>query len=347
MTAVLEDLRDLSDAALADTYDRAADDAARSAVLAELGRRDAADRTARARAALDRIRHEAECAVHAQFLAASEWTRGRLLSREGVAAGIAERDLWRLPADRADRFMSEELSDYFMFVSPRLTVATYVRQHAAEARVARLEALDQGDAVASDDITDDEIGAIDDDEHASDRPRLARDDASAFRFESPAAEAPEAGGRGTVQRGGHRAELAEDAEDAGAAAGRPGRTVRPVEEGEMTENGTRAKTFAETDEIDQEWLWPGMIPAGLLTVIFGPPKASKTTLVCEYAARVSRGDVNPDGTSLGPAAPVLLGALEDISESSTIKKLRAAKADLGNVVDVSKRPGRRRAGTGT
>lgn len=106
----------------------------------------------------------------------------------------------------------------------------------------------------------------------------------------------------------------------------------------ITEQGTRAPTFAEVEEVDQEWLWPGMIPAGLLTVIFGPPKASKTTLVCEYAARVSRGDVNPDGTSLGPAAPVLLGALEDISESSTIKKLRAAKADLGNVVDVSKGP---------
>ena len=67
----------------------------------------------------------------------------------------------------------------------------------------------------------------------------------------------------------------------------------------MTENGTRAVTFAEIEESDQEWLWPGMIPAGLLTVAFGPPKVSKTSLVCEYAARVSRGDVNPDGTSLG------------------------------------------------
>ena len=81
-----------------------------------------------------------------------------------------------------------------------------------------------------------------------------------------------------------------------------------------------------------------MIPAGLLTVIFGPPKASKTTLVIDYAARVSRGDVNPDGTSLGMAAPVLMGALEDISESSTIKKLKAARADLGMVVDVAGGP---------
>jgi AAA domain-containing protein len=102
--------------------------------------------------------------------------------------------------------------------------------------------------------------------------------------------------------------------------------------------GPRVPTFADIEETDQEWLWPGIIPAGLLTVVFGPPKASKSTLVCEYAARVSRGDVNPDGTSLGPAAPVLLGALEDISESSTIKKLKAARADLGAIVDVSGGP---------
>jgi hypothetical protein len=35
---------------------------------------------------------------------------------------------------------------------------------------------------------------------------------------------------------------------------------------------------------------------------------------------------------------VLLGALEDVSESGTIKKLRAARADLSMVVDVSKGP---------
>jgi AAA domain len=105
-----------------------------------------------------------------------------------------------------------------------------------------------------------------------------------------------------------------------------------------TERRTSVKTFAEIEDIEQEWLWPGMIPAGLLTVIFGPPKVSKTTMLCDYAARVSRGDVNPDGTSLGPAAPVLFGALEDITESSTIKRLRAARCDDAMIVDISKGP---------
>ncbi|HQU44904.1 MAG TPA: hypothetical protein PK867_18965, partial [Pirellulales bacterium] len=43
------------------------------------------------------IRHEAELAVHAQFLEASEWCRGRLLSRAGMAAGIAEARRFRRP----------------------------------------------------------------------------------------------------------------------------------------------------------------------------------------------------------------------------------------------------------
>ena len=100
MTAVLDDMRGLTDTGLLAAF-RAADDAAARAVLAEAERRDQAEaerrdlaaRTARAREALAVIRAEAECAVHAQYLAASEWTRGRLLSREGRAAGVSRAGL--------------------------------------------------------------------------------------------------------------------------------------------------------------------------------------------------------------------------------------------------------------
>ena len=73
MTAVLEDVRHLPDADLIGAY-RAADDVLAEAILSEAARRDRADRMAKARRALDAIRHDAECAVHAQYLAASEWT---------------------------------------------------------------------------------------------------------------------------------------------------------------------------------------------------------------------------------------------------------------------------------
>lgn len=106
----------------------------------------------------------------------------------------------------------------------------------------------------------------------------------------------------------------------------------------MTELKTRAKTFAEVEETDQPWLWPGYVPEGLLTVLIAPPGASKTTLVSDIAARVSRGDAWPDGTGAVPPAPVILAALEDASESSMIHKLKAAHADLANVVDASGGP---------
>jgi hypothetical protein len=338
------DIRALTDEEIAGLYDAAAEDD-RAACLAELERRDLAERTAPAREALAVLRAEGELAAYAQYREAEAWCRGRLLSREGMAAGIAEEDLWRLPADKAARYSSEELRDYHLFVKPRITAAGYVRQRAAEARAARMEAREAGEAgdLAADDpmtegeISDDGFAEHDD----TSGPGLAGDDAGAFRHGASAEEAPQAGSGCAVHGARPGTGPAEDGEDAGTAAGGPGRPVRPVarEDGDdMGEGGTRAKTFAETDEIDQEWLWPGMIPAGLLTVVFGPPKASKTTLVVDYAARVSRGDVNPDGTSLGPAAPVLMGALEDISESSTVKKLKAARADLSMVVDVSGGP---------
>lgn len=106
----------------------------------------------------------------------------------------------------------------------------------------------------------------------------------------------------------------------------------------MTETKTRARTFADVEECDQPWLWEGYVPEGLLTVLIAPPGASKTTLVSDFAARVSRGDVWPDGSGGVSPAPVIMAALEDASESSMIHKLKAARADLANVVDASGGP---------
>ena len=118
-----------------------------------------------------------------------------------------ERDLWRLPADKAGRFASEELADWWAFVQPRLTVGDYVRRHAAEAREARMQAREAGESgdLAADDITTE--GGITDDGSAEhdgpEGPGLADDDAGAFRRVPAAAEAPEAGSRaGSVRPGG-------------------------------------------------------------------------------------------------------------------------------------------------
>lgn len=336
-TSAPPDYRALTDDQLADIYQ--ADPSAFDAVAAELDRRDRAARMTKARKRLGEIRGEGDTAAFAQYLEADAACRGTLLSREGIAAGITdEQVLWRLPEEQAQRYASEELRDHWLYVAPRITSGAYVRQQAAEGRAAQSQARHAREEERN---RDDE---------------LAGNETGALRRESPAPQAPQAGAGGPV-RGGGRGPGQGGGEGSGGTGG-PGGPVQPggmpVNPGDgqpaptfdqvpddddsMPDSGTRAVTFDQVEEIDQEWLWPGMIPAGLLTVVFGPPKASKTTLVIDYAARLSRGDVNPDGTSLGLAAPVLMGALEDISESSTVKKLKAAKADLSMVVDISGGP---------
>ena len=44
-----------------------------------------------------------------------------------------------------------------------------------------------------------------------------------------------------------------------------------------------------------EWLWPGWVPLGKLTVIDGDPGVGKSTLLLDLAARLSRDGIMPDG----------------------------------------------------
>ena len=47
-----------------------------------------------------------------------------------------------------------------------------------------------------------------------------------------------------------------------------------------------------------KWLWEGFIPRGTLTIVYGQPKAGKTTCVFSLAATVSKGGYWPDGSAL-------------------------------------------------
>jgi hypothetical protein len=324
--AVLEDLRGLTDTGLLPVYQEADDDAARRAVLAEAARRDQADRLAAARAVLAGIRAEAELAVHNQYLAADEWCRGRLLSREGTAAGIAEAALWRLPEDRAQRFAAEELTDFWTYVQPRVTVADYVRQHAAEARAARAEANEAAGTIpaASDPITTEEVT----DEHRQDGPRLADDGPAAFRPGSLAAEAPAAGGRGTVRGGGRGAEPVEASEAADAAARRPAGHAGPAR---GVSPMTAYTSFAAIEALPTEYLLAGYprIPRGDVTLFYGDGSVGKGRMLWSLIAEV----VNSGGT-------VVTVLPEDHPNEQAAVRLRSAGVgDPSRVIDLTRLPG--------
>lgn len=84
-----------------------------------------------------------------------------------------------------------------------------------------------------------------------------------------------------------------------------------------------------------EWLWPGRIALGKLTLIAGDPGLGKSFLTLDMAARVSRGWAWP-GAPDEPGAPggvVLLSAEDGIAD--TIRpRLDAAGADVDRIVAV-------------
>lgn len=115
------DLRTLTDDQVAALY---VDEATRKVALRELTRRD---RSAKDAARWAAIREEWFLGAHAQYLAAEAQTRGNLLSREGIAAGIDPWSLWSGSYQVIAKYASEELRN-FWDDNQRITVAQYQRQ---------------------------------------------------------------------------------------------------------------------------------------------------------------------------------------------------------------------------
>lgn len=87
-----------------------------------------------------------------------------------------------------------------------------------------------------------------------------------------------------------------------------------------------AESFAAIRAERTRWLWDGRIPLGAATLLVGREKLGKSTLTCELAARLSRG--NLDGALAGQPTSSLLVSFED-SAARTIKpRLLAADADV-------------------
>lgn len=79
-----------------------------------------------------------------------------------------------------------------------------------------------------------------------------------------------------------------------------------------------------------EWLWPGRIPCGKVSLIEGDPSLGKSTGFLDIAARVSRGLPLPGGGAFGPASVVLLSAEDGLAD--TIRpRLDAAEADVSRI----------------
>lgn len=95
-------------------------------------------------------------------------------------------------------------------------------------------------------------------------------------------------------------------------------------------------SFADVEATALEWLWPGRIPLGTLTIFDGDPGKGKSLITADLAARVSTGAAMPDGTRSDLVGPenVVMVFCEDDAAATVRPRLDAACADVARVFEL-------------
>ena len=125
-----------------------------------------------------------------------------------------------------------------------------------------------------------------------------------------------------------------DANGNGEQDGGPAENQENIESEEKTTKVTGLRLLSEIAPQSTEWLWEGYIPLGEATIVEGDPGANKSSMLCDLAARLTRGQSMPCA-SAEKRRPQSGGALFMIGEDSVAKTVRgrllAAGADLSRV----------------
>jgi AAA domain/Bifunctional DNA primase/polymerase, N-terminal len=92
--------------------------------------------------------------------------------------------------------------------------------------------------------------------------------------------------------------------------------------------------LTEFDSRPVEWVWPGWLPRGVVTVMDGNPGVSKSTLVADLVARLTRGTEWPDGTPVGGPTRAMWITTEDDPGRVLRPRIEAAGGDPSMVLFV-------------
>lgn len=77
-----------------------------------------------------------------------------------------------------------------------------------------------------------------------------------------------------------------------------------------------------------DWLWPGWLPAGKLTILAGSAGTGKTTLALGLSAVITTGGRWPDGSICNRIGNVLIWSSEDVADDTLVPRLIASGADM-------------------
>jgi len=92
-----------------------------------------------------------------------------------------------------------------------------------------------------------------------------------------------------------------------------------------------SRRMSEVVPEEVDWLWHPYFPRGYLTSVEGDPGVSKSTLMCEIAARISRGEPLPGQSRRREPLNVLMLSAEDSLGATLHPRLVAQGADLTRV----------------
>lgn len=97
-------------------------------------------------------------------------------------------------------------------------------------------------------------------------------------------------------------------------------------------DGPSVRPISSYDSTPIEWVWPGWLPRGTVTLFDGNPGEAKSTAVMDLIARITTGGSWPDGRSVGEPSDVLIITREDDPSRVLRPRLEVARADLSRVL---------------
>jgi AAA domain/Bifunctional DNA primase/polymerase, N-terminal len=80
-----------------------------------------------------------------------------------------------------------------------------------------------------------------------------------------------------------------------------------------------------------DWLWPNWIAIGKVACLAGEGGKGKSTILCDIAARTSKGEIWPDGAGATAAGSAIILAAEDDIEDTLVPRLLAVGADMKRI----------------